>query len=460
MLTWNKNTFGLMASLSLISAGTLHPNANAGPIPYFAHPERIAGAVETQNAAFLLSEALHLIAMAHDSVLPAQRSEMRQRLATEPAIIELLDLKNQGPDASDQAIQGGLSVWLQSYPSTGAQPGTTAKVTWEPKKLLSLAHALSHVGYELAGIPRPTTAIEIAKSTVYGYHPMYQSSKIRMLRESMKSVCQSAPVALDADPKTPREYQWIRKALKYSPQFVKKFAEGYLGYNKSCETLTTDVLDLVGPHQSPLKGGATAAGQLEGLSLHLTQVFFNEGAEIEKSTLLHFLRKLARVEHLDAALSEPEAVQSALASYISPLSFVRLMSLTSHNHSLELYLQKAVLELEPDADRAVLIAHEIFMGLNHFYGLLAEHRGVRKVIAPHDVFSTASRPYHYWGGALMSCELINRGYQDWVSALVSGMLGKVYESWTTGSSGEGISDKNEDISLHIQGAQNWAPICQ
>ena len=96
--------------------------------------------------------------------------------------------------------------------------------------------------------------------------------------------------------------------------------------------------------------------------------------------------------------------------------------------------------------------------LNHFYGLLSAHRAERRAIQPSDALAQAERPYHYWGGALVACELKSRGYPTWLAAAVSGMLGEVYERWTDATS-EGLPAQPADVNLHILGAAEWVSAC-
>lgn len=425
---------------------------------YHPHPERSYGQVENQRATFLLTEALHRIAMAYDSSGEKHRRLIVKTLVLDSSIRSLLGLGAADPAADEQRIRTGLAVWTQSYPSIAASPGDIARISWEPKQLLLFAHPLIRLSYDLAGLEPPRTVSGILQGTVFGPHPMYQSERIRTLNDSIQGACLRGATALDDDPSAPKEFRWVRWAFKRSPELLTRFLEKFLGPGKSCSTLTRDVLDIVGPHQSPLKSSSKTVGQLEGLSLFLADKFFGKLDDVENPQLLRRLRKLQAVNRLDPRLSEEDALSEALGGKVRGLGLVRLLSLASHNHGLELYLEKAALELIEDPKRAVALASETLGAVNWLYGLLASHRRERLAFDPEDSVAKAQRPYHFWGGALVSCELMNRGYERWVSTLVSGILGKVYEDWT-GTTGEGLSGKAEDVRLHIEGAQYGASIC-
>jgi hypothetical protein len=437
----------------------LTASAHAEPLPYAPHPDRYFGTIDQQYANFEVTEALHRIAMLLDSV-PLERQEMlRETLAAQPELIELLGMSDQSVDQRKLTIQGAQTTWLRSYPSTGSEAGNAALVTLTPRRLRQQAHGLIRLSYDLAGLPRPNSARAILADTIFGPNPADQNDKIRAIRDTLRDVCTSRKTVLDDDVTSPAEFKWVRWALRNVPGsgLLKELAEGQLGTGKSCESLSADVIDLVEPHQSPLRRTIREFGQLEGTSLFLARLYF-EGGDPADRPLGRALRQLRNTGALEVSMDEATAVAGALGGSLSNAWLVRLMAMASHNHGLELYLQKAELQLNENADSAIETADETLRDLNHFYALLAEHRAARKVAQPDDAIASAARPYHYWGGAFVACELRARGYRPWVSTLVSGMLGKVYEGWTR-SNGEGLSGKSEDISLHIRGAQDWASRC-
>ena len=328
----------LAASLMSLPGAVAAMGSASSDTAYQAHPARDFGVIESQQATFLLTQALQLIYMAYDSSDATGREGILQQLNRHPAIRDLLGLDAIPPAERYVRIQGALATWSK-YPSIAANPGSYAGVDLDTRKLLTLAHALVRLGYELGGVARPTTAAGIAGDTVYGAHPMYQPERVAQIREALDNACTARDSALDHDAHLPAAYRWARLAMRVSPALANEVADGFLGAGHSCGGLTHDVLAIVGPHHSPLKVGAAGKSQLEGLSLYLTEAFFASPSTPEASPLRLALHRLRQTERLDARVRESDAVRAAVGAGLSQRELVQLMALTTHNHGLELYLQ-------------------------------------------------------------------------------------------------------------------------
>lgn len=439
---------------------------NAKASNYWPHPEKKSTFEdhEQADAVFLITEALARITWSIKASSGAQKQALLEKLAKEEVTKEILGL---GPESTISyvqiKIQMALNEWNKYFPTNDyvkfAQR-TTKK--WSTQELLKGAHRLTRLGYDFAQVPRPKKVLDILNETVYGPSTAYQSEYVRSLRQTMRDVCLKEQSDHDNDPQNPQEYKWVRKIVKYTPRFIQDYLEGYLGHGKSCESLSKDIMEIVNPHHGVIRDSKEAKGQLEGLSTFLVSKLFPSKSHPTEGALLRRLLKLQKITQLDSWFSEEAAVRMALKEVgekPNARNFLYLMTLASHNHGMEIYLQKAALEMIQDEQKASQIALEGFKALNHFYGLLYEHRKKRAQLKDGDIWAKSARPYHYWGGALVSCELVNRGYSLWASVKISSILGKVYEKKTAHSSGESIIESSEDVHLHDQGAKDWAFKC-
>ncbi len=174
--------------------------------------------------------------------------------------------------------------------------------------------------------------------------------------------------------------------------------------------------------------------------------------------LVESMQKLVRIKGVAGVHvlgHQYEAVRAVLhREHPTPRETLLLIGLATHNHSVELYIQKILLDLNTNEQVSIRAAQDSLAGINHLYRLLQEFR-VKKQIAER-------RYYHYWGGALVACEMRTRGYNDWVVRLVGKILGTVYEEWSGSFSeiqGESFSGSSEDISLHDRGAAWGSALC-
>src|SRR5262249_47902206 len=93
----------------------------------------------------------------------------------------------------------------------------------------------------------------------------------------------------------------------------------------------------------------------------------------------------------------------------------------------------------PNEHDAVRAAIALAQRLNHLYALLEK----------------AGRPYHFYGAALVACELVSRGHSPEVTVLAGGALGDLYE---TATSPNGRPDAG-DVALHREGSRYGAQVC-
>ena len=431
---------------------------------FYAHPERNFEQTQQLKATFLLTESLHRIAMAFDSAGTQNRKKIIENLIDDKSITTVLGIGDLSQEEKYSKVRSALSIWPHSYPGSIIDIGDFQKASVSSLGLLQLTFNTTRMAYKVAGLEEPKNVDEVIDNMTFGPHDVYQDNKILDLRSTMKGVCNAKKIALDENINAPKEYHWMRWVIKLAPSSVTQMAEMFLGYKKNCETLSSDVMDITNPHFSPLRGNPKAKGQTEGLSVFLVKKVYANNKNIENSPIIRALRALRRTSELSANESEEDAVIHALDVEIKNADLVNLFGLATHNHGLEIYLMKGALELINDQKRAVNLALEMDANINHFYGLLAKHHKARLEIAknssPTSLRIKAERPYHYWGGAVVSCELVNRGYETWVASLSSAILGKAYEMMITGSNGESIANKSEDINLHLEGAQTWARFCR
>ncbi len=457
-----KGKFIIGASLGLAA---LQSSAScAEPVRYFAHPQHAFSTVEEGRGVFLLTEALHLIALVYDSTAKPYRAEIVARLIGDPAIREVLGATyGEAPDSkrlSKRLLMGAIQTWLESYPIDNAKIGAYAIRSWTASYTRVLAHSLIRLAYELAGFSAPTEPRQIIEESVSGVTAIDGGDLVRQLRSTLASACSMQADESDEDPKMPMAYRWGRVAWRYVPG-ARSATEYFLGDGKTCESLAQDLMDIVDPKESPLRSLSQKYGQLEGTSKYLARIVLENG--FESSQLLLQLHSLSRLDRLDSRLDEASAVKAALNKDVPALELVRLLAMATHNHGLEYFIEKVALLITPSPEQSVAYARKALSDLNHFYGLLAQHRRERKDLGVADSLVQAARPYHYWGGALVACELAIRGYHPWAAKVISTQLGKIYES-STGSaqelqSPEGLAAKAEDVALHKEGAQTWGSQC-
>lgn len=414
--------------------------------PYHPHPRNQSqNRVQNNYAVLLASDALHRIAMAHDSAIPGVQIQIRT---------QLLDLQNietllgYFPIAStthrqDQTLRSGLATWLNSYPllhghiSGGHTPSTD--------DVLLLAIELSKLANRLQPRPAPRTVRQSLETLSYGPFSPDQPVIFRDLYNTALSFCRGENINL-AQLRLPSEFETALSIVQ-NTRFLLPLIERFLGNNKSCRTLARDLFEIVTPHHSAIGSNREFKGQVEGLSVFLTKNYLGR--------IQRLLGKLSHVQSLGTERSEYEAVRAVLhREHPTPRETLLLIGLATHNHSVELYIQKILLDLNTNEQVSIRAAQDSLAGINHLYRLLQEFR-VKKQIAER-------RYYHYWGGALVACEMRTRGYNDWVVRLVGKILGTVYEEWSGSFSeiqGESFSGSSEDISLHDRGAAWGSALC-
>lgn len=426
--------------------------------PYQAHPQKSFTTVEWNQAQVILGEALHRIADVYDRLGSEDRYYLRVKLASRPDVRTLAGLQQLSLREAQDKLQMAMGVWKASFPALSADSGEQAGISFPRKVLLQLAHGLLRLSYQVAKIPSPTNASEVIDRTIFGPSLDYQTGKIRSSILGLNNLCERQCQAPPRDFKAsdlPKAYTWIKTLIAVAPDELVSLGERALGPDKTCSSLAHDVLEIVGPHSSPLRGTSGKPGQIEALSGSVAKRVLQGLEKGSNSRLLTALLSLRKLDHLNADLEIEEALEQAIPLALLPVEKYQLLSLASHNHGVELYLQKGALELVRDRDAAVSLADSISDSLNHFYGLLNAHHNVRKATDT-SVFGRAARPYHSWGGSLVACELVTKGYSAWSAVLVSSALGKIYEDWTSqmgaGSKSDALVESAEDIQLHRLGA--------
>ncbi len=454
---------------------------------YFAHAERTAESELNHNATLLFTGELATLANLYDSSDLETRENILSKLLTVSSVSQIFKLNT--PKGAESALESSeelensqliksnlearLKNWQAQLPLFSQGPkisGMTASLSTE--QLLIATVDLIKLNSQLMGFRNALSTDMRLFPTRSSAHS--KKTKLEVGLQAVKTICQ-APDDSDDTIDSLDLPNWSKAALaiqRHLPVSINLRMSGWvLGTEKTCNTLANDVLSIVDPHQSEQSGSRFQPGQLEGTSRFLTERVF----AISDNELLISLMALETVSKLDSEKTEGFAMISALAHssarlIIKPLNLVRLMNLAAHNHSVEYYVMKAALYdglsqgplTEQNSTQLALRAKLLFYRINHLYQLLATHRTERREFAKEDLLAHSERPYHYWGGALLSCELVEKGYRPFIAQRVSEQLGKVYEEWTARRPNSASDTDSEsgpdltDVNLHNEGAQFWA----
>jgi len=241
----------------------------------------------------------------------------------------------------------------------------------------------------------------------------------------------------------------------------KKIVDGATRFltNKSCEdTVRNDILEIVNPYDNPL----TSPGQeatLEGTGIYLAGKIVPD-KNYEQGQLFKALMKIQNYEVLPASHNLHDIFTDKNWLGLSSIDAIRMISLANHNHGLEFFMTNAIIDLSSDDVTAIKNVKAAYKGLNHLYGLINKHEIDRKEISEKDQ-DQLDRKYHYWGGVMITCELMERGYNSHVAEYVSGKLGETYER---GSVNERTKNEDKemknDMKLHHLGAAYGRKICK
>ena len=394
--------------------------------PYAAHPHRSFEEVESEQASLLVAESLYALAMHYDGLTLDARSSFRYQLLASPAIAFLLNVPRarspRDAQESEVTLEGALRSGLRSVPSLASQPGSLLQSTLSADKKMELAHELYRLVARIQNVSlpqRPDTIVD-ASFALSAHSPLLITSDCGSASEKLSMI----RLFCDQLHNIPA-HDWVNHWIQ-------------------------DIWEIVTPYESPLRAGPRSVGQIEALTRHLVRVTLTG-----RPTLIRTLRRLQKVDQLDSSLEEWQALEKAIAQVSSvrllPVELLRLEGLASHNHGVEFFLRKVMLHQIDRPERAVREAKETATALNHLYFLLENHRLARGVPA---------RFYHYWGGAIVSCELVLRGHTELLARAASHALGAIYEQLTAVEKrgGEALPDL-DDIALHAAGADFGASIC-
>ena len=202
----------------------------------------------------------------------------------------------------------------------------------------------------------------------------------------------------------------------------------FLGTN-NCEDLVNDIAYIVRPHFNPYQSSHRSIGQLEATDLYLLEKFMSSLAIRDALTHISTVQRWKNWK--------PFELIEYLTPNLSKLERLRLVNFAGHNHSFEMGLIFEILETSNNPSKELRRIKSFIKGINRIY----------------EIFKYDS--YHYWSGAMVSCELLNKKYSKYVSKEVSSLLGKLYELNT-----EENVHRNRDIQDHINGANFGIKYCE
>lgn len=212
------------------------------------------------------------------------------------------------------------------------------------------------------------------------------------------------------------------------------------------EVLTEDILEIVSPGKDPTSS-TDQNYNLEGTSAYLANLV------LANRNILDALIKVVSIQ----SISEEETLFSYFQREfnLSSLDSLRLINLANHNHGLEYYLLNGLIDLTQNEAEAIDLVKKAMFGLNQLYKLIDDHEKRRERVSSQSQ-DQLKRKYHFWGGALVSCELIDRGYNSFLAEYISTKLGELYESFGNKTIDE---ESKNDILLHKLGANFATNVC-
>jgi hypothetical protein len=337
----------------------------------------------------------------------------------------------------------------------------------DPDTADAAAHQAIRLVYEITGIPRFTTATDVLYATANGAAPYYLDQSLSKFEKLAREYCDgklSEEITAAAELSNRcivKPLTALRSAL---PSSLARYLDGaILGKGKTCSTLVDDLFRIVEPHHIPIDTIYNHNGRIEGTAIYVARQFLPVGLKPGSSRLFQLFTDLERAKALDPALSTIEALKKALGQRYTSRELITALSAVSHNHGVELYLHKTVLELQDDQAQATALSKQTSAALNTAYALLNAHHSARRAAGATDIEARPDRPYHFWGGALVACELSARGYRPQVAEKVSAMSGAYYEFLTDKSHKNSINDgikPSFDSELQLEGARFGATACK
>ena len=234
------------------------------------------------------------------------------------------------------------------------------------------------------------------------------------------------------------------------PSFLVDAGMGILT-GRSCSTaVKRDILEIINPYDNPI-ANSTGHSALEGTSIYLAKRLI-PGQSYRYNILYHNLKKTLKIASIHPSYNLHDALKAHLG--ISSINVIRLINLANHNHGLEFFVLNALLDLTRDVEVAKKEAIETYKAINHLYKIIRDHDNARKLVSSAREDGLA-RKYHFWGGTFVTCELMKRGYNKHIAALISEKAGAVYENNTSGRSRTRASQikRYNDTLLHKLGAK-------
>lgn len=234
--------------------------------------------------------------------------------------------------------------------------------------------------------------------------------------------------------------------FKVPPSLLNVVGMGLTGKSVK-DALKKDILEIVSPGKDPTSS-TDSRYNLEGTSIYLTKKLFEDDKK-----LLNVLIEINKIKSIPYHYNLYDFFKRNFS--LTSLNTIRIINLANHNHGLEYFLINGLIDINENPMLAVKEIFDAMSGLNNLYKIINLHEEERKSFSalPQDQLN---RKYHYWAGALVTCELIDRNYNSMLAKFISSKLGELYETF-----GDKTADQESqnDILLHSLGATFAAKTC-
>jgi len=200
-----------------------------------------------------------------------------------------------------------------------------------------------------------------------------------------------------------------------------------LSSGKNCEEVVTkDIMEIINPYRDIDRSN----NLIFTSSIYLVSKIF-PSRNFATSKMFAAFERLQNVSELNPKLNLMNALGREVG-YLSNIELIRLINMADTNYGTSFFSLNAIIDFSEDlaqAERNV----RIFRNFHYkFYWLVDKHLKARRKIKDTPYVETLTRPYHYWAGTFITCELMDRGYSPLVAQSISTALGVVYEARTMG----------------------------
>jgi hypothetical protein len=201
----------------------------------------------------------------------------------------------------------------------------------------------------------------------------------------------------------------------------------FVNTGKSCEdVINRDVMDLIEPYRDI----DSSNNIVFTTSLYLVKKLFPDGKFVS-SNMFAAIKQVKNIKKLDPKLNVLNALGREVG-FLSNLELVRLIQLADTNYGTSFFSINAIIDLSASADAAVKNVTAFREAHLKLYVLFEDHLQERRKRSDVSYVETLTRPYHFWAGTFITCELMERGYRPEIAQAMSAGLGVAYEARTMG----------------------------